>query len=368
VTLFLCGDVMTGRGVDQILGTPSDPQLHESSLDDARDYVALAERMNGAVGRRVEPVYVWGDALEELAHAQPDARIVNLETAITRSNDWAEGKGIHYRMHPENVTCLAAAGIDVACLANNHVLDWGVDGLLDTLSALHSADILAAGAGVDRLAAEAPARLGHLLVFACGSETAGVPRSWGATDTQAGVALVDELSAGAAERIVARLRAHKREGDVAVVSLHWGDNWGYEVPEAFVRFAHALVDGGADLVHGHSSHHPRPIELYRGRLILYGCGDFIDDYEGIEGLSPFRNDLVLMYLATLDAAGALEALKLVPLQKHKLRLRRASSSDARTLAQTLSRISARFDLSIDRDHDNTLVAHALREGRSHTLG
>ena len=69
-----------------------------------------------------------------------------------------------------------------------------------------------------------------------------------------------------------------------------------------MRFAHWLVDGGVDIVHGHSSHHPRPIEVYRDRLILYGCGDFIDDYEGIEGYEQYRDDLVLMYFATLSPA------------------------------------------------------------------
>lgn len=117
VTLFVCGDVMTGRGIDQILPTPSDPQLFEPVAHSALEYVRLAERRNGRIGRPGSFGYVWGDALGELQRRRPDARIVNLETAVTTSQDaWAD-KGIHYRMHPQNVPCLTAAGIDCCVLA-----------------------------------------------------------------------------------------------------------------------------------------------------------------------------------------------------------------------------------------------------------
>ena len=98
-----------------------------------------------------------------------------------------------------------------------------------------------------------------------------------------------------------RTRLIRRNTDVVVVSVHWGSNWGYDVPDAHVEFAHRLVDGGVDVVFGHSSHHPRPVEIYRGHPILYGCGDLINDYEGIGGHERFRDDLRLLYLVTLDA-------------------------------------------------------------------
>ena len=90
---FLCGDVMTGRGVDQILPHPGDPRLREPVVRDARDYVALAERMNGPISRPVEITWPWGDALEVLDDCAPDARVVNLETSITTSDDFAPGQG-----------------------------------------------------------------------------------------------------------------------------------------------------------------------------------------------------------------------------------------------------------------------------------
>ena len=92
----------------------------------------------------------------------------------------------------------------------------------------------------------------------------------------------------------------REPGDVVVASIHWGSNWGYDVPATHTDFAHRLIDAGVDVVHGHSSHHPRPIEVYQGKLILYGCGDLIDDYEGIGGYQKYRDDLRLLYFATVS--------------------------------------------------------------------
>jgi poly-gamma-glutamate capsule biosynthesis protein CapA/YwtB (metallophosphatase superfamily) len=130
---------------------------------------------------------------------------------------------------------------------------------------------------------------------------------------------------------------------VALVSIHWGDNWGYDVPPRHVAFAHRLIECGVDVVHGHSSHHLRPIEVYRERLILYGCGDFIDDYEGITGFEQYRDDLVLMFFPSLDCGtGQLIGVEMTPMQIRNIRLHRASSEDARWLCATLNRIGPPF--------------------------
>ena len=98
VTLFLRGDVMTGRGVDQILDRPSKPHLHEQYVRSALGYVDIAERATGPIDRPAKPAYIWGDALAEHERVRPDARIINLETAVTTAEDAWHGKGIHYRM------------------------------------------------------------------------------------------------------------------------------------------------------------------------------------------------------------------------------------------------------------------------------
>src|ERR1019366_1997982 len=158
VRLFLCGDVMTGRGIDQVLAHPCDPTLNEDYVASAKDYVGLAEQANGPIPRHAEPSYVWGAALDELDRMRPDGRIINLETAITRSDDYAR-KGINYRMSPENADCLSAGGIDCCVLANNHVLDWGRCGLLQTLTVLQRLKIKTSGAGRNVIEAAAPAAL-----------------------------------------------------------------------------------------------------------------------------------------------------------------------------------------------------------------
>ena len=95
IRLFLCGDVMTGRGIDQVLPHPNDPRLHEPYIGEASSYVELAESVNGAIPRPVEFDYIWGDALAELDRAGVDLRIINLETSVTSSEDYWRDKGIH---------------------------------------------------------------------------------------------------------------------------------------------------------------------------------------------------------------------------------------------------------------------------------
>jgi poly-gamma-glutamate synthesis protein (capsule biosynthesis protein) len=121
VTVFVCGDVMTGRGVDQILPRPGDPQLWETYIKDARKYVELAEEVNGPIPAPLDFSWSWGDTLALLDEIAPDVRVVNLETVITRRSESAVGKAARYRMNPDNLPHLTMARPDVCTLANNHV-------------------------------------------------------------------------------------------------------------------------------------------------------------------------------------------------------------------------------------------------------
>jgi poly-gamma-glutamate synthesis protein (capsule biosynthesis protein) len=361
IVIGLGGDVMTGRGIDQILPHPSSPEIFEPSAHDAREYVALAEAAHGPVRRPVDFEYVWGDALEELRNSELGARIVNLETSVTGNGAPWSAKGIHYRMHPDNVGCLTAARIDVCSLANNHVLDWGRPGLVETLATLHGAGLRTAGAGRTLAEAEEPALVdlhgGRAIVLGFGDHSSGIPDDWEATAYQSGTAPLDGGSGQRAEAVLSRIRSWKRRGDLTIVSLHWGPNWGYEVDEGHVRFAHRLIEHGADLVHGHSTHHPRPIEIHRGKLVLYGCGDLLNDYEGIAGYEAFRGDLVLLYLPRLDLdSGALVDLRMVPLRIRRMRLERAPRGDSAWLARRLSEISRPYGSRVARNAEGDLIA------------
>lgn len=363
LTVFLCGDVMLGRGIDQALPHSNLPHLYEDYVKDSRVYVALAEEANGPFQRPLGFADVWGEALAELERVAPDVRLINLETSVTTQEDAWPDKGIHYRMHPGNVACLTAARVDCCALANNHVLDWGREGLRETLATLHGAGIATAGAGETRAEAERPAVLavpggrGRVLVFSFGTYGSGIPPEWAAKGDAPGVDLLPSLSWATVRRIGERVRAVKRAGDVVIASIHWGGNWGYGVPPEQRTFAHALIDAaGVDLLHGHSSHHPRGIEVYRERLILYGCGDFLNDYEGIRGYERYRGDLTLMYFASLEpGSGRLLALRLTPMQVRQFREHRASPSDTAWLGGVLSREGEGLGTAVVPEADGTLA-------------
>jgi poly-gamma-glutamate capsule biosynthesis protein CapA/YwtB (metallophosphatase superfamily) len=101
-------------------------------------------------------------------------------------------------------------------------------------------------------------------------------------------------------------------------------------------------------VYGHSSHHVKAIEVFKGRLILYGCGDFLTDYEGISGYEKFRGDLALMYLVELHArSGELISARLVPMQMRRFRLEHASPADTEWLCALLNLLGAPFETQVE---------------------
>lgn len=362
ITLFVCGDVMTGRGIDQVLPHPSNPVLYESYLKSAVGYVELAEKKNGPVPHPVPPAYIWGNVLAELERTAPDLRIINLETSITVCDDYWPDKGINYRMHPANIDCLTACGIDYCSLANNHILDWGYPGLIETLETLKRARIACGGAGRDRKAAEQAtvfsiAGKGRVILLSCGLRSSGIPLSWAAGRKRPGVNLLESMSPEVVHRLGTVVGKLKQPGNIVVLSLHWGDNWGYEIPAEHVTFAHRLIDeAGIDLIYGHSSHHALGIEVYRNKPVIYGCGDFLNDYEGIHGYDQYRGDLGLMYFPTMDPIdGSLVQLRLVPTRIRRLQVTRAAGDEGMWLYTMLSRESRRFGTSMELDHDDAFI-------------
>jgi poly-gamma-glutamate synthesis protein (capsule biosynthesis protein) len=361
VTLFMTGDVMTGRGIDQVLPYPGDPVIYEGYMKSAKGYVQIAEEASGPIPQPAAFGYIWGDALEELQRRKPDLRLINLETSVTASNDYWKNKGINYRMHPQNLPVLTRAGIDFCSLANNHVLDWGYSGLQETLQTLKKANIISSGAGRNLNAAAAPAVMaipgkGRVLMFSFGLESSGIPLSWAATADQPGVNLLKNLSDNTVRYIWQHVQKIKQQNDIVVASIHWGGNWGYKIPNAQKRFAHRLIDAaGVDIIHGHSSHHVKGIEVYKQKLILYGCGDFINDYEGISGYETYRADLSVMYFVTVDPSnGKLSHLKMIPTQMRRFRVKRSSREDTLWLKDILNREGRRLGTQVIVDNNNVL--------------
>lgn len=378
-TLLLCGDVMTGHGIDQLLLPSAAHAPLERTVKSALEYVREAEAANDprprvasprgpvAVGapahsplpRPVSFEYPWGDVLALLKREQPDLRLINLETTITERGVPAFAAP-HARMHPLHLPTLAALGVDGAVLANRHVLDWGHEGLLDTLVSLRQAGIPCVGAGHDCAEAEQegqwllPGRA-RVRLFAYGHPSSGVSPHWAATTDRPGINWLDRLDDDTVARLAGRIRGSKEEGDIVIVSLHWGSHWGYEVPVEQRRFAHALIDeAGVDLVWGHSSHHPRPIEVYHDRLILYGVGDFLKNTGSALGHEAYRPHLAALYLPRLAADGRLSELRLWPLHVHLFRLKRAGAIESHWLALVLSRECRRHGTGLELLADGSL--------------
>ncbi len=362
ITLFMAGDVMTGRGIDQVLPHPSDPLIHEPYMISARGYVELAEKVSGPIQEPVDFAYIWGDALEELERVKPDVRMINLETSVTTSDAYWESKGIHYRMHPENIPSLTAAKIDYCSLANNHVLDWGYAGLTETLETMKKVNVNSAGAGQNLQEAETPAVMevegkGRVIVFSYGLESSGIPLSWAAAEDKPGVNLLKNLSDQTVRHIKAKVEAVEQPGDIVVTSIHWGSNWGYEIPPEQTDFAYRLIDeAGVDVIHGHSSHHVKGIEVYQDKPIIYGSGDFLNDYEGIGGYENFRSDLALMYFVSVDpSTGKMVHLQMTPIQIKHFKANRASRADAQWLRDILNREGKKLGTRVEMNQDNTLT-------------
>ncbi|MBD3275037.1 MAG: poly-gamma-glutamate biosynthesis protein, partial [Candidatus Marinimicrobia bacterium] len=351
------GDVMTGRGIDQVLPHSNEPALHEPYVRNANQYVNLAEQAHGEIPDSVSYKYIWGDALEHFRELQPDFRLINLETAVTDADTYQKNKGIHYRMHPENIRLLTEAEITVAGLANNHVLDWGEPGLLETFSTLNDAGIAYAGAGKSLEEAKKPyiRRLENntkIFLFAAGTQTSGIPLGWQAGENTPGVWMIEKLSRRHIDKTVRHIQATTDPGDIIIFSIHWGGNWGYETPDSQRRFAHALIDeAGVDVIHGHSSHHVKGIEVYQKKLILYGCGDFITDYEGIRGKEQYRDDLGFMYFPDLDPeTGNLVNLTLAPTKIRRFQITGPTESEIHWLEKVLNREGKKLGTSVTRSN------------------
>lgn len=196
----------------------------------------------------------------------------------------------------------------------------------------------------------------RVLVFGVGTTESGIERDW-AAGSNPGVAVLPSLSARMVADVAEKIRRVKRPGDIAVLSIHWGGNWGYEVPQRQQEFARKVADLAAvDVVHGHSSHHPKGIEVYRGKPIFYGCGDFINDYEGIAGYEKFRSHLVLAYFVTMDPnTGRLLRLEMRPFETKRFQLHRAGRLEAAWLREMFNREGRRFDTCVSVENGDRLL-------------
>ena len=299
---------------------------------------------------------VWGDLLDELQAL--DGLFINLECCLsTRGQPWKRTRhAFHFRADPDwAVPALERAGVDCCALANNHILDFEEEALVDTLDHLDEHDIAHAGAGRTRADAFEPAVVPvNDLDVAFVSFTDNTPE-YAATETSPGTAYVeidvdDERTRTAAERTLNRAR--ERRPDLLIASLHWGPNMVEEPPDSFRAFARWLVDEGVDVVHGHSAHVFQAIEVYRGRPILYDTGDFVDDYAVDRRL---RNDRSFLFEVTVSPGGAPSELRLQPTEIDDFAVHAAGPDAAEWSRERMRELSAPFGTSFERDGEQLVV-------------
>jgi len=324
--IALTGDVMLGRLVDQ--------------------YVIQ--------NRAVRPDALWGDVLPIMLSA--DCRLVNLECVISSyGKEWRPTtKAFHFRARPRAIEFLQAAKVNGVTLANNHVLDYGPEALLDCFKLLDQASIKRTGAGATTDEAAAPLVLdlpeGRIAVVAL---TDNEPE-WEATKTKPGMNYVTYGDRGLKEpyrtRLTHALLSARRQADLVIVSAHVGPNWGAPSKE-IQALTHDLIDMGADLYWGHSNHTPQGIECYKGKAILYSTGDFVDDYWVDKNE---RNDLSFLFMLEVEQ-GRIVRVRLYPTCIEDLGVQLAHEQEGEFLIRSIQAKCRAFGITTSLDGEIVIV-------------
>jgi poly-gamma-glutamate synthesis protein (capsule biosynthesis protein) len=217
-----------------------------------------------------DPATAVGDFAAQLRAA--DFAMVNLESAVT-TRGTPEPKDFHFRAPPAAYTALAAAGIDLASLANNHTLDYGRVGLTDTLDAARAANFAVVGAGQSADEAYAPylTTVKGVRIAVIGlSQIHTLAEEWTPTATRSGVAMSHDR-----ERSVEAVRAARTVADVVIVFMHWGVERSNCPKEEMRTFAAAMADAGATMVVGTHAHVPLAGGFLGNTYVHYGLGNFV---------------------------------------------------------------------------------------------
>jgi len=348
------GDTMLGRLIDQLLPThvdePEEARIVSSIRASAGPTSHLADYNNSTI---------WGNTLPVLQSA--DLNILNLETSVTTHAVKWPNKVFNYRMHPANISALGVAGIQYAGLANNHTLDFCEEGLLETVKTVKAAGITFAGGGEDQHGATRPA------ILYLPSEENGKQHEihvWAASDHPSDWAKVRtfhfiDYTPQTRARLKNLLTAPTSEGaSLKVFSVHWGPNYSWQPADEIRDLAHFLVDEcGIDVVHGHSSHHVQGVEVYKGKLIIYGCGDFVDDYAVVPG---YRNDLSAVWRVSVEnnntrAKGRLvvKRLEIFPtiIEQFRVRLLEANEADSKWTRKKIIDLSTELGSGVQIQDD-----------------
>lgn len=300
-------------------------------------FVGDVSLARGVVSQMVDrgPDYPFARVHDALA---ADLAVANLEGALTdRGTPWP--KGYNFRTPPDLAGGLSAAGFDVLSVANNHSLDFGVEGFEDTLTTLAGLGIRAAGGGPDEAAARAPVvlavhgqRIAFLARVATPVESDGFAiREWAAGPDSPGLAVGDPAS------LAADVAAARRVADFVVVLLHAGDEY-RRAPNATQRaLAEAALAAGADAVIGAHPHVVQPIETRGWQFIAWSLGNFVFDLDEVDRANIPVPRVTLVLRLTFAPGRGVVGYEAVPmtLDETEGRPRPATTEEAAVLAAQL---------------------------------
>jgi poly-gamma-glutamate capsule biosynthesis protein CapA/YwtB (metallophosphatase superfamily) len=308
LTIGFAGDVMLGRTLDKIISQ--------------RGYD-----------------FPWGNVLGLMKNT--DMNIINLETTLTNSRKQVY-KTFNFKASPDKVQSLVNANITVANLANNHIMDFDREGLLETIEMLDNAGIKHVGAGRDSVLATAPVRITKKNIRIGVLGLTDNEADWKAS-TEPGTYYINMDDKIDQVNVLHAIRKLREETDILIVSIHWGPNMREQPTEEFINFAHAMADHGAQIIHGHSAHIFQGIDNYNNKLILYDTGDFVDDYAVN---SDLRNDLSAFFIVTVNKFGVVN-VKLLPVRIFQYQVNQATGEDYDWILKRIKHLSSAFDTSID---------------------
>lgn len=298
------GDVMIGRLVNQ--------KINEEGYD-----------------------YPWGNVLPYLKN--PGVNIINLEAALTSSVKKVS-KIFNFKADPDNIKTLTEAHIHVANIANNHILDFSEEGLLETIKMLEKAKIQYTGAGKNSTEARKPA------VVECNGIKIGVI---GCTDNEPGWKSdghpgTNYVEVGDIAELKKDIESIRSKVEILILSAHFGPNMVERPDSDKIEFNHQLIDLGVDIIHGHSAHIFQGIEIYKGKLILYDTGDFIDDYQVDPELRNDRSFLFEIHITDKKIIG----MKLLPVLIERMQVNFAKPEGIKWSIARMQYLSESFGTKI----------------------
>lgn len=305
--------------------------------------VMLGRLVNEAVSRCADYRYPWGNMLPELR--ETDLLVINLETTLTNCVRRVP-KVFNFKASPDKVRSLVEAGIDVCNVANNHILDFDVQGMLETLTVLDKDGIKHTGAGINLAAAAEPAvviKNGITVgILGCTDNEPG----WKATANRPGT---NYIHIEQPDTVLKQVSALRPKVDWLILSIHWGPNMRPIPSRSFVQFAHRAIDHGVDILHGHSAHIFQAVEVYKRRPVLYDTGEFVDDYAVDTWL---RNDISFFYILELNRH-EIFTLKMLPVSIRNMQVNRAEGDDRRRAVDGIRELCKNFDTRLT-GHDGYL--------------